>query len=202
MVAPTSSSPPTADSSTKRPANIVAGAHSTRLDGARRAAERAIREPLAGESRSVPEADDARVVEHVRVLGAARVTGKNRPDRVDGELRVWMSVEDVRADPTGPELADASGRRDEQDQPLLARARVEQRSQLPDVAQIGELPQAARGCARRWTRCARLPRLRRLVCRCRCEQFSPRALDAQACALTLDQPCALYIVGAEAGSSS
>src|SRR5712691_7859369 len=60
-----------------------------------------------------------------------------------------MSVEDVRADPTGPELADASGRRDEQDQPRLARARVEQRSQLPDVAQIGELPRAARGCARR-----------------------------------------------------
>src|SRR5947207_8030552 len=80
------------------------------------AAERAVREPLAGESGSVPEADDAGIVEDVRVPGAARVTGEHgQPDRVDGELGVWMSVQDVCADPTGPDLADASGRRGEQD---------------------------------------------------------------------------------------
>src|SRR2546430_17508630 len=44
------------------------------VPGSAQAAERAVREPLAGESGSVPEADDARVVEHVRVPGAARVT--------------------------------------------------------------------------------------------------------------------------------
>ena len=131
--------------------------------GPAEAAKRVIREPLAGQSGSVPEADDARVVEDVRVPGAARVTGEDRqPDRVDGELRVWMSVEDVRADPTGPELADASGRRGEQDQPRLTGAGVEQRAQLPDVAQIGEVPRAARCCARRRTRCTSLPRLLRL----------------------------------------
>src|SRR5207244_3074352 len=113
------------------------------------AAERAVREPLAGELGSVPEADDAGIVEDVRVPGAARVTGEHwQPDRVDGELGVWMSVEDVCADPTGPDLADASGRRGEQDQPRLARTRVEQRAQLTDVAQVGELPRAARGSAR------------------------------------------------------
>src|SRR5436190_18069589 len=133
------------------------------VPGPAESAECAIREPFASESRAVPEADDAGIVEDVRIPGAARVTGEHRhPDREDSELRVWMSVEDVRADPTGPELADASGRRGEQDQPRLARARVEQRSQLPDVAQIVELPRAARGSARRRTRCTSLPRLRRL----------------------------------------
>src|SRR5437660_1417134 len=83
-----------------------------------------------------------------RVEVVARVAGEDRqPDRVNGELGVRVGVEDVRADPTGPELADASGRRDEQDQPWLAGMRVEQRAQLPDVAQIGEVPRAARGCA-------------------------------------------------------
>src|SRR3989442_6845315 len=114
-------------------------------------------------SREPSQADDARVVEHVRVPGAARVAWEDgQPDRVDGELRVRVSVEDVRADPTGPKLADTSGRRGEQDQPRLARARVKQRSQLPDVAQIGEVPPAARGWTRRRSRCARPPRLLRL----------------------------------------
>jgi len=130
--------------------------------GPAEAAKRVIREPLAGQSGSVPEADDARVVEDVRVPGAARVTGEDRqPDRVNGELRVRVGVEDVLSDPTGPELADASGWRDEQDQPRLPRARVEQRSQLPDVAQICELPGTAWDRGRRPTLCARPSRLLR-----------------------------------------
>ena len=123
------------------------------VPGPAETAERVVCEPLAGESGSVPEADDAGVVEDVGVPGAARVTGEDgQPDRVDGELRVWVSVEDVLSDPTGTDLADASGWRGEQDQPRLPRARVEQRSQLPDVAQIGELPRAARAWRRRPTR--------------------------------------------------
>src|SRR5439155_17965466 len=119
------------------------------VPGSAQTAERAVREPLAGESGAVPEADDAGIVEDVRVPGAARVTGEyGQPDRVDGELGVWMSVQDVCADPTGPDLADASGRRGEQDQPRLARARVVLRRQLPVAAQVGELPRAARGSAR------------------------------------------------------
>src|SRR5438128_2996786 len=56
------------------------------VPGSAEAAERASREPLAGESEAVPEADDARVVEDVRVPGAARVAWEHRqPDRVDGE---------------------------------------------------------------------------------------------------------------------
>ena len=39
------------------------------------------------------------------------------------------------------------------------------------------------------------------MCRCRGEQFSTRTLDSHACALTLAQSHALYIVGDEAFSS-
>jgi hypothetical protein len=106
--------------------------------GPAEAAGRVVCEPAAGEAGAVPEADDARVVEHVRVPGAPRVAGKYRqPDRVHGQLRVRVRVEDVRADPTGPERADASGGRDEQDQAWLAGAGVEQRAQLADVTQVG-----------------------------------------------------------------
>src|SRR5207244_6116900 len=41
------------------------------VPGPAETAERAVREPLAGESGSVPEADDAGIVEDVRVPGAA-----------------------------------------------------------------------------------------------------------------------------------
>jgi hypothetical protein len=47
-----------------------------------------------------------------------------------------MGVENVRADPTGPERADASGGRGKQDQARLAGAHVEERAKLADVVQI------------------------------------------------------------------
>jgi len=47
-----------------------------------------------------------------------------------------LGVEDVLSDPTGPDLAGASGWRGEQDQAWLAGARVEERAQLADVVQI------------------------------------------------------------------
>src|SRR5437867_3339972 len=70
-----------------------------------------------------------------------------QPDGVDGQLRVRMSVEDVRADPTGPERAGASGRGDEQDQAGLAGALVEQRAQLTQVAQVHESAGTGRAVA-------------------------------------------------------
>src|SRR5439155_7196683 len=69
------------------------------------------------------------------------------PDGVDRQLRVRVSVEDVRADPTGPERADASGRGDEQDQAGLAGTLVEQRAQLTQVAQVHELAGTGRAVA-------------------------------------------------------
>jgi hypothetical protein len=127
--------------------------------GCAEAAGRVVGEPAAGEAGAVPEADDARVVEHVRVPGAARVTGEHRqPDRVHGQLRVRVGVEDVRADPTGPERADTSGGRDEHYQPRLAGAVLNSERRLADVAQVGELPRPGQTASRRTRRGRRLLR--------------------------------------------
>jgi hypothetical protein len=76
----------------------------------------------------------------VGIPGATRIARKHRePEGVDRQPCTRMSIEDVRADPTGPERADASGRGHEQDQARLAGLLVEQRAQLADVAQIHEL---------------------------------------------------------------
>jgi hypothetical protein len=55
-------------------------------------------------------------------------------------------VEDVRADPTGPQRADTSGGRDKQDQAWLAGAHIEQRAHLADVPDQS----VAAGRADRW----------------------------------------------------
>src|SRR3954454_18457820 len=67
------------------------------------AAELLVGEPFAGDPVAVPELLHARVVEYVAVPGGAGVAGEHRqPDREHCQLRVRVSVEDVRADPTGP----------------------------------------------------------------------------------------------------
>src|SRR5436309_1575544 len=109
------------------------------------AADRLLGEPLAGEAVGVPELGYARVGEDIAVPGRARVAGEHRqPDGEHLELRVRMGVEDVRADPTGPQEADASGRADEDDQARLAGALVERPLQLSDRVQVREVPRRNR----------------------------------------------------------
>src|SRR5438067_7030960 len=106
-------------------------------------------EPAAGDAIAVPEADDASVVEDVVVPGAARIAGQHRqPDGEHLQLCVRMSVEDVLADPTGPEEANTSGRAHQDDQPRLPGGAVEGRAQLPDVPEVRE-PVRRRGSGSR-----------------------------------------------------
>src|SRR5439155_2188169 len=110
-----------------------------RIGGVADAAGAMFRKPGAGDAATVPEADDARIVEHVRIPGAPCVARENRhPDRVHGELRVRVSLEYVLSSPTGSEAADRSGGRDQQDQARLARPLVEQRLELVDAPEIRE----------------------------------------------------------------
>src|SRR6266853_2046238 len=81
----------------------------------------------------------ARVVEDVAVPGGAGVAGEHRePDREHGQLRVRVRVKDVRADPTGPQGADASGGAEEHDQSWLAGRFLERGLQLADGVQVGQ----------------------------------------------------------------
>src|SRR5205814_2905107 len=107
--------------------------------GAAEAAELLVGEPFAGDPVAVPELFHARVVEYVAVPGGAGVAGEHRqPDREHGQLRVRVRVEDVRADPTGPKEADASGRAEEHDQSWLIGRVLERGLQLADGVQVGE----------------------------------------------------------------
>src|SRR5205085_3337378 len=61
------------------------------------------------------------------------------------QLRVRVGIEDMRADPTGPEGAHASGRADDHHQPWLVRCAVERTLQLADRVQVGERVRSRRG---------------------------------------------------------
>jgi hypothetical protein len=75
---------------------------------------------------SVPEVDDARVVEEPGVPRRALVGREGRrPDRVDAKLARGVALEDLLADPTGPGEAGASGGGEQQDEARHACVLVE-----------------------------------------------------------------------------